>query len=97
MPPIIIACGCACGRGTGYFAGLGHVVNAGWPLPPPGAIPAQTFVAQGSAGPSTFASRAPSFQPPSPAAVPAGGISFAVQASTASGRPDFDGEFGVAP
>ena len=88
MPPIIIACGC----GSGYLAGLGYGVNAGWPPLPFGAAgpaPAQPPMppsgAQGGAVSSTVASSAPSFQPPSAEALPAGGISFAAQ--TSAGEP----------
>ena len=81
MPPIIIACGCACQHGAG-FAGPGHGPTAGWP--------AQYFAAAG-ASPTPASTVAPA---PTPAAVPAGGISFSVQAPAAGERLDPDGEPG---
>jgi hypothetical protein len=73
---MVIACGCSCGRGSGYFGGSGYGLNGGWPMPfgPMGQAQALPTPTPGYV----------SSQPPSSVALPAGGVGFAAETSPAS-------------
>jgi hypothetical protein len=87
MPPIIIACGCAFQHGGAW--GAGHGLNPGWPVSHFAATPGPM---QGP--PSAQTAAPPVAQGQTASAVPAGGISFAVETSATTGRSDANGEPG---
>jgi hypothetical protein len=87
MPPIIIACGCAFQHGSGFF-GAGHGLNSGWPV-------SHFAATAANATPVATPAPAPPVAPEQTAmAVPAGGISFAVETSATTERSEDNPEPG---
>jgi hypothetical protein len=92
MPPIIIACGCAFQHGGGAWGG-GQGLNPGWPVSHFAATPAPM---QAPAAAASQTAAPPVVQGQTASAVPAGGISFAVETSAATERSDANGEPGLS-
>jgi hypothetical protein len=89
MPPIIIACGCAFQHGAGFW-GAGHGVNPGWPV----SHFAATAATQPSAAAAPGTAAPPAAEGQAAIAVPAGGISFATDASAFTERSEANAEDG---